>query len=136
MRYFVVLISLVAGWSPVAASESEAAAEDLSVACYWLAHAQTGRDVAYAPGEDVYGRAVVPADLTPPSIDLPDYFEFNILVDMADDLPGGSLPLEAQQQVAHIRINPTTGVMWIDGVRYLGQGNMDLERRCAAAEAD
>jgi len=134
MRYLCVLISLVAGWSPVAASESDAAAEDLSAACYWLAHAQTGRDVAFAPGEDVHGRPVTPADLNAPVISAPDYFEFNVVVDMADDLPRGSLPVEAQQQVAHIRINPNTGVMWINGIRYLGSGDLDLERRCTAAE--
>ncbi len=133
MRYYIALISLVAGWSSAVVAQDAATVEDLTASCYWLAHAQTGRDVDYVPGEDVHGRAVVSADLNAPAIAAPEFYEFDLMVDLADDLPSGSQPLVVEQQIARIRVETRTGALWIDGTRYTGQSNVDLAAHCGEA---
>ncbi len=138
MRYFLLLIGLVTGWFPVAwASPAHAAGVPdsavLAEACYWLEHAQVGRDAAYVPGVDAYGREVVPADTGRRSLSPPEMLEFDIRVDLADDLPPGSLPVDAFQTIAHISLNTTTGELFIDGTRVGSDEEIDLEAHCAEA---
>lgn len=141
MRLFLVLISLVAGWLPVAwATPAHAAgAPDsaiLTEACYWMDHAGTGRDAAYVPGMDAYGREVIPADISPSIISAPEILEFDILVDLAGDLPPGSLPIRAYQTISHIALNTDTGEMWVNGELLGRHDGIDLEAGCAEASSE
>ncbi len=143
MRYLLTLISLVAVWFPAAwvAPTYAAGVPDssyLGEACYWLEHAQVGRDASfssadYVSGVDAYGREVAPANARRPGVSPPEILEFNIRVDLAADLPQGSLPVHAYQTVARITLNTVTGEIYIDGERLGTDEEIELAARCAEA---
>ncbi|PIW30710.1 MAG: hypothetical protein COW30_01680 [Rhodospirillales bacterium CG15_BIG_FIL_POST_REV_8_21_14_020_66_15] len=57
--------------------------------CRWVLRHRPGADVAYAPGVDVRGKPVVPADVGGgPALDLPDVFEFTVTKDLSAFLDG------------------------------------------------
>ncbi len=69
--------------------------------CRRLVRHQASADVAYKPGVDVRGNAVVPADISGGfTIPLPDVFEFNITKDLTAYLGGAEDQLAADKAAA------------------------------------
>jgi hypothetical protein len=76
MRLFLVLLSLFL------AAPAEAEAPLPAAFCQKLVKHVPSADVAYQPGIDVYGKPVVPADLTPPPAIVPDKIAIPLSLDL------------------------------------------------------
>lgn len=90
--------------------------------CRWLTRHMLAGDVAYRPGVDVKGRAVVPADLhTYGSITAPDQVYIGLDVPLRVFLEdGGPRRLrEAEVNVGHVVVDLTTNQVFYNG-RLLG----------------
>lgn len=72
--------------------------------CLALVEHQAADDVAYAPGSDVYGRPVPPADLGSGAypIEAPEYVIFNVEVDLVDLLGGSGVTRHLAEPVIGI----------------------------------
>ena len=81
----LLLLAAALAAAPGAAHEQKTTVAITRADCARLVAHVPGPDVAYRPGVDVYGRAVVPADLGgPPRIEVPE----TILIDIEIDLLG------------------------------------------------
>src|SRR5579885_1031680 len=81
------LALLAAGLGPAAAQQVAVSEQD----CKMLVTHNPAPDVTYTPGVDVYGRSVAPADLSPPQIQTPQTFVFDVNADLRKyGVPGNS----------------------------------------------
>ncbi|HEX9462009.1 MAG TPA: hypothetical protein VGB82_05360 [Alphaproteobacteria bacterium] len=80
MRKIVAAMVLLAfpGAAPAAAQQVAISEQD----CRQLVAHNPAPDVTYTPGVDVYGRAVAPADLTPPQVQMPQTYVFDVYADL------------------------------------------------------
>jgi len=62
-------------------------------------------DVAYQAGRDVYGRPVVPADLNPSPLRLPETFTIDITTDVIVEGPFPLRPFEAEVRVGQVVVD-------------------------------
>lgn len=79
MRKIVAVMALFALLAAPAAAQQIAVTEQ---DCRQLVAHDPAPDVTYTPGVDVYGRAVAPADLTPPQVQMPQTYVFDVNADL------------------------------------------------------
>ncbi|TXH34679.1 MAG: hypothetical protein E6Q98_17430 [Rhodospirillaceae bacterium] len=110
---FTVLTVLAAGWAVPAGADVAISRRD----CQYLVNHQPAPDVAYQPGVDAHGRAVVPADLNSGNqIQLPDtiYIPIEVNLGRRFHIPPNS---RLWQSTAEVGVVTVTG----DQVSFNGQ---------------
>jgi hypothetical protein len=102
---FLVLFFLA---SPAQAQEAEK-----SLLCHHTVVAIPRADVAYQPGVDVHGKAVVPADMNAPIITPPKVIEIPLTADLAQwaglTLPSGT---KMESVMGFIEAYPDGKILW------------------------
>ena len=109
-RVFMLLL-LAAGTAAAQPKSVEISAKD----CRALVRHRPAADVSYRPGVDVRGREVVPADLNPSPIALPETYTIDITVDLFDRLgipPGGDAEYEGDIRVGVVEFTEDRRVLF------------------------
>ena len=126
-RVFMLLL-LAAGTAAAQPKSVEISAKD----CRALVRHRPAADVSYRPGVDVRGREVVPADLNPSPIALPETYTIDITVDLFDRLgipPGGDAEYEGDIRVGVVEFTEDRRVLF-NGRPVTDEAQHELTARC------
>ena len=108
----VVLGLLAVGLGPAYGQQVAISEQD----CRQLVAHDPAPDVAYTPGVDVYGRSVAPADLTPPQVQMPQTYVFDVNADLRKyGVPGNSGLLLPSVGVGRITIEDQGRRVYFNG---------------------
>jgi hypothetical protein len=125
----VVILAALVFVAPLALAEALTISE---ADCRYLTRHEPSSDVAYQPGVDVHGKAVVPANLGGRvAIDIPDTFTIDIDVFLAERL---GIPANQKDYVPEANI----AVVTVEGdeVRFNDQPLGNLQQEAIAAACD
>ena len=124
----IMLLLLVAGSAAAQPNSVEISAED----CRALVRHRAAADVTYRPGVDVRGREVVPADLNPSPIALPENYAIDITVDLFERLgipPGGNAEYEGDIRIGVVEFTEDRRVLF-NGRPVTDEAQHELAARC------
>jgi len=98
------LVLAMSGTVLIAEGDREAQLRVSRADCLALVEHQAADDVTYAPGRDVHGRPVAPAELGSGAypIEPPEYLIFNVEVDLVDLLGGSGVTRHLAEPVIGI----------------------------------
>jgi hypothetical protein len=127
----IAVVPVLAIWAGIAP------AEEVSVTltredCQRLTRYVPDPGVAYQPGVDVNGRAVVPADLgSAPVLQIPETIQITIDVDLQDRLgfPANDKNFEADALLGVVTLGPD-GRAWFNGQPLQDEAQYELSQQC------
>ena len=103
--------------------------------CSRLVKYTASPDLAYQPGSDVRGRAVVPADLDPQAhFPAGDHYLVSLEVDLAERLgiPPGPSNFDADAEIGLVEVRD--GRIYFNGRPLLSEGQAEFAALCREAE--
>ncbi len=118
----------------LAAAVPAGAAETVTVTisradCRRLVQHTPAPDVAFRPGEDVYGRPVAPADLDASPLSVPDLYTIAITKDIVVENADPARPFRARVYVGRVRWED--GRVTFNGQPVTSEAQAELAARCA-----
>jgi hypothetical protein len=100
---------------------------------YLVSAASPAPGAEYQPGVDIHGKPVVEADITPPAVQMPDHFSFDLNIDAAR---AAGLPVPPGTQ-ALAKVGTVTydkGQLSFNGKPLEGEQEAQLKALCAPPE--
>lgn len=140
ISFFAVFMIVGGAFSALADVETPHADDRVLIVtrddCARLVVHRSAPDVDYRPGVDVYGRAVVPADLGKDAFSkdgvLPDTVEILITVELAErfGLPPTSDLYKGEAMIGAARVRLRDGRAWFNGQALSSDEQASLARLC------
>lgn len=129
MKKFIFIMCLMAFSVSIQKAYAQTTIVITKAECDRLVTYVASADVAYAPGVDVNGNAVAPADLNPqPQISMPDTISIPVTIDLATNL-GIPTSFLARPTVGEVQVS-SDGRVTFNGQPVSGEAEHELAKRC------